>query len=184
MRIHGKKGIILLGLHSGDVAQPVAFLSQWNINFVPEYADATAYGDANRIYVPQADTVSGDFEGYYDDRTVQSYVAAKDGLPRDFALYPDSSNPGTFWSGSVIVTSFAAATSVADATRITSAWAAAGPITETVGGVAGATYGAVYGAIYTAIYGGTPPAGGGADVLDEAGGGVLDESGVTVTEEG
>ena len=44
----------------------------------------------NHIYVAGLSNVSGDFTGYYDTATAQTYVSATDGQPRNFYLYPST----------------------------------------------------------------------------------------------
>ena len=46
--------------------------------------------DQNLIWVAGLPDASGDFTGFYDTATAQTYVAATDGLPRNFYLYPTS----------------------------------------------------------------------------------------------
>ena len=44
--------------------------------------------DQNLIWVAGLPDASGDFTGFYDTATAQTYVSATDGLPRAFYLYP------------------------------------------------------------------------------------------------
>jgi hypothetical protein len=68
----------------------MAFLSAWSINFTVAKVDVTAMGDQNLIWVAGLPDASGDFTGFYDTATAQTYVSATDGLPRNFYLYPSS----------------------------------------------------------------------------------------------
>ena len=46
---------------------------------------------------------SGDFSGFWDDATSQTYKAATDGLSRNMYLYPNvTTNPLTYFFGTVI----------------------------------------------------------------------------------
>ena len=47
-------------------------------------------GDQNLIWVAGLPDASGDFTGFYDTATTQTYVSATDGLPRNFYLYPSN----------------------------------------------------------------------------------------------
>jgi hypothetical protein len=47
-------------------------------------------GDQNLIWVAGLPDASGDFSGFFDTATAQTYVAATDGLPRNFYLYPSA----------------------------------------------------------------------------------------------
>ena len=64
----------------------MAFLSDWSINFTVAKVDVTAMLDTNLIYVSGLPDASGDFTGFYDTSTAQTYVSAVDGLPRNFYL--------------------------------------------------------------------------------------------------
>lgn len=106
-RIHGRNGIVYLGVNPTDLASPMAFLSDWTINFTVAKVDVTAMGDANLIWVSGLPDASGDFSGFYDTATAQTYVAAKDGLPRNFYLYPSTlgvqgANPGQYFFGQIL----------------------------------------------------------------------------------
>lgn len=85
----------------------MAFLSDWTINFTVAKVDVTAMGDSNLIWVSGLPDASGDFSGFYDTATAQTYVAAKDGLPRNFYLYPSTlgvqgANPGQYFFGQIL----------------------------------------------------------------------------------
>jgi hypothetical protein len=93
-RIHGRNGVAYVSVDgiggANPVASPMAFLSDWSINFTVAKVDVTAMLDTNLIYVAGLPDASGDFTGFYDTATAQTYVAAVDGLPRNFYLYPSN----------------------------------------------------------------------------------------------
>lgn len=91
-----------LNLTSGGTAEPVAFLKSWSINFATDKADVTAFGDGNKVYVAGLPDASGEFDGFYDDSSVQTYTAATDGVARKFYLYPSTSNNGQYFWGTVL----------------------------------------------------------------------------------
>jgi hypothetical protein len=101
-RIHGRRGRVYLALASGGTAEPVAFLNSWTINFATEKAEITSFEDNNRVYVAGLPDASGDFAGFYDDATVQTYTAAVDGQPRKFYLYPSLTSSGQYWHGEIL----------------------------------------------------------------------------------
>ena len=69
-------------------APPFAFVADWTINFTVAKVDVTALGDSNLVWVAGLPDASGDFTGFYDTATSQTYTAiAVDGLPRNFYLY-------------------------------------------------------------------------------------------------
>jgi hypothetical protein len=129
-RRHGRNGRVYMGLTSGGTAEPLAVQAKWSINFATEKADVTALGDTNKVYVAGLPDASGEFEGWYDDATVQTYTAASDGVARKFYLYPDVTNsPGQYWWGTVFP-DFTAEGGVDDALSVKASWNAASPITK------------------------------------------------------
>lgn len=127
-RIHGRRGRVYVGLASDTaVAEPVAFLNSWSIDFSVDKEDVTAFGDTNKQYVSGLPDASGEFSGFYDTASAQTYVAATDGLPRKFYLYPDTNSAGTYWWGQILP-DFKVNASVSGAAEISSSWSAASPI--------------------------------------------------------
>jgi len=101
-RLHGRNGRIYIGLASNGTAEPLNFQAKWSLDFSTDKADATAMGDANKIFVAGLPVAGGDFSGWYDDATVQTYTAATDGVARKFYLYPSTSNNAQYWFGTVL----------------------------------------------------------------------------------
>jgi len=127
-RIHGRRGVVYMGLASDTVvASPVAFLSSWSISFTTDKAEVTALGDSNKIYVAGLPDAQGDFSGFYDDATAQTYTAAIDGLPRKFYLYPSSATSTQYFYGSILP-DFKVNGAVGDAVQISASWNAASAI--------------------------------------------------------
>jgi hypothetical protein len=123
-RIHGKGGMVYMGIASGAVASPVAFLSDWTINFTVDQPEVTSFGDANKIYVSGLPDASGDFSGFYDDATRQLYTAARDGVARNFYLYPNTqTDPNMYWFGAILP-DFAIAGGIGAPISIKSTWKA------------------------------------------------------------
>jgi hypothetical protein len=110
----------------------MAFLTDWSINFVVNKVDVTAMGDPNLIWVAGLPDASGDFSGFYDTATAQTYVAATDGLPRNMYLYPSTlgpqgTNPGQYFFGTILP-DYSVTGGVAAAVSLKSTWNAASPI--------------------------------------------------------
>jgi hypothetical protein len=102
-RSHGRNGTIYLGVTSGAAASPVAFQSAWTVNMTVAKQDVTAFGDGNKVYVAGLPDASGDFQGFWDDATSQTYVAATDGLARNFYLYPNiTADPNAYFFGTIL----------------------------------------------------------------------------------
>ena len=102
-RRHGRNAQIYLSLTTGGVATPIPFAASWSINQVADKDEVTAFGDANKTYVGGLPDTSGDFSGFLDAGTSQTYIAAADGLPRKMYLYWDATNdPRSYWYGLVL----------------------------------------------------------------------------------
>lgn len=127
-RVHGRSGRVYMNIASGGLAEPIAFLNSWSMSFETDKADVTAFTDTNKIYVSGLPDASGEFSGFYDDSTTQTYTAATDGLQRKFYLYPTSSN-AQYWYG-YILPDFSANAGVGGAIEISASWNAAGTITK------------------------------------------------------
>lgn len=136
-RIHGRNGVAYVSVNPaagapGDplaTASPMAFLSDWSVNFVVAKVDVTAMGDQNLIWVAGLPDASGDFTGFYDTATAQTYVAATDGQPRNFYLYPSTlgsqgASPGQYFFGQILP-DFSITGGVTVAVSLKSTWNAA-----------------------------------------------------------
>ena len=135
-RIHGRNGMVYLALNgpggASPTAQPMAFVSDYTINFTVAKVDVTALGDQNLVWVSGLPDASGDFTGFYDTATAQTYIAATDGLPRNFYLYPSlngtlGANPGEYFFGTILP-DFAVAGGVSSAVTMKSTWNAASQV--------------------------------------------------------
>jgi len=128
-RISGRNGRVYLAIASGGAAEPVAFLNSWSISFQTEKAEVTAFGDSNKVYIAGLPDSSGEFSGFYDDATAQTYTAATDGVARKFYLYPSTSLNTQYWFGEILP-DFSVNASVSGAAEISSSWNASSAITK------------------------------------------------------
>lgn len=135
-RIHGRNGIAYVAVgntnsvapfNAQSTATPMAFLSDWSINFTVNKVDVTAMGDPNLIWVAGLPDASGDFTGFFDTATAQTYVSATDGLPRNFYLYPSTLMSGQYFFGTILP-DYAVSGGVTAAVSLKSTWNAASPI--------------------------------------------------------
>lgn len=127
-RSHGRNGAVYVGVTTSAAASPVAFQASWTINMVVNKSDVTAFGDSNLVYVAGLPDASGDFSGFWDDATSQTYIAAVDGLPRNFYLYPNlTTDPNTYWFGTILP-DFSADGAIAGPVNFKSTWNAASRI--------------------------------------------------------
>jgi hypothetical protein len=117
-----------MGATQGAAASPVAYQASWSVNMATDTDEVTAFGDPVKIYVSGLPDASGDFSGFYDDSTGQTYKAATDGLPRNMYLYPNiSAQPNIYFFGTVIA-DFAMDGGVGGAVNVKSSWKAASAI--------------------------------------------------------
>jgi len=126
-RIHGRSGRVYLAVLSGGVAAPIPFISSWTIDFVTDKVDVTAFGDNNKVYVAGLPDAAGDFGGWYDDATAQTYNAAVDGQPRNFYLYPNLNTVTQYFYGQILP-DFSLDGSVEKAVEVKVKWNAASAI--------------------------------------------------------
>ena len=128
-RLAGRNGRVYMGLTSSGTAEPVAFQASWSINFTTNKIDVTAMGDNNKVYVAGLPDAQGQFAGFYDDATVQTYTAATDGVARRFYLYPTTASTSTYFFGTILPDMTIDAT-VDGAISVSSSWAAASVIAK------------------------------------------------------
>jgi hypothetical protein len=128
-RIHGRNGRIYLAVTSGGTASPLPFFATWSINFATDKAEVTAMGDNNKVYVSGLPDASGEFSGFYDDSSAQTYTAATDGVARAFYLYPSTLNTSQYFWGTVLP-DFNVSGGVAGAVEVTASWNAASTIAK------------------------------------------------------
>ncbi len=127
--IHGRKGRLYTAITSAGTAEPIVYLNAWSINFVTDFVEVTAFGDATKSYVAGIPDGSGTFGGYYDTATAQLYTAAVDGVARKFYLYPTNDTTGQYWFGTALF-DFSVSSGIADAITISGNWKAATAIAK------------------------------------------------------
>jgi hypothetical protein len=129
-RIAGRRGRIYLGIASDSAtAEPLPFFASWSISFETEKIDVTAMGDPGKTYVAGLPDASGEFEGFYDDASNQTYTAAVDGLPRKFYLYPNTSLTTQYFFGTILP-DFSVNAEVNGAVEVSASWSSASQIAK------------------------------------------------------
>jgi hypothetical protein len=127
-RRHGRNAQVYVGVTSAAAASPMPFQAAWSINMVTAKQDVTSFGDGNLVYVAGLPDASGDFSGFMDSASSQTYIAATDGLPRNFYLYEDAVNdPNVYWFGTILP-DFSADGAIAGAVAFKSTWNAASKV--------------------------------------------------------
>lgn len=128
-RISGRRGVIYFDIAGGGSASPLPFVAKWSINFTTDKTDVTSMGDGNKIYVSGLPDASGDWSGWFDDATAQSYTAATDGVARNFYLYPSSSKTTQYFFGTILAdASFQS--DVSGAVQMSAKWNAASTVAK------------------------------------------------------
>ena len=119
-----------MNLASGGTPEPVAYLNAWSIKFTTDTDEVTAFQDTNKIYVAGLPDCQGDFSGFYDDASVQTYTAASDGIARKMYIYPSTLKTTQYFSG-LAITDFNVDAKVSGAITISASWKASGNIVKT-----------------------------------------------------
>jgi hypothetical protein len=129
-RHHGRNGAIYIGVTNGAAASPCAFQAAWSLNKTVDKQDVTAFGDSNKSYVAGLPDAAGDFSGFWDESTAQTYTAATDGLSRTMYLYPDIQNNATVYFFGQVLPDWSIDGAVAGPVNVKASWNAAGPIKQ------------------------------------------------------
>lgn len=123
-KIAGRNAAIYLGATTSAQASPITYQNGWSISFTTDKIDVTSFGDSTKTYVTGIADATGEFSGFYDDASAQTYTAAIDGLARRFYLYPSSLTPTQYFFGTVFADLNINA-SVAGAVEVSATWNAA-----------------------------------------------------------
>lgn len=126
-RYHGRNGRVYFDVAGGGSAAPLPFMANWGINFATDKVEVTAMGDQNKTYVAGLPDASGEFSGFHDDATMQTYTAAIDGIARKFYLYPSTLDTTKYFFGTILA-DFNVSSGVAGAGEVTSSWNAASTV--------------------------------------------------------
>lgn len=129
-RLHGKNAVLYMSINSGDAPTEVPFISNFVESLATDKAEATAYGDRNKVKLAGLPERSGTFDGFYDDSTVQMYTAAIDGLARTFYHYKNRNAMESDYTFGTAFFDVTVTTPVGDAVSISGNWDAAGDITS------------------------------------------------------
>lgn len=128
-RIAGRNAVIYLGATTSAAASPITFQNTWSMNFTSEKIDVTAFGETTKTYVAGIADAQGEFSGFYDDASAQTYTAAIDGLARKLYLYPSSLTTSQYFFGTVFA-DMSINAAVVGAVEVSASWNAASPISK------------------------------------------------------
>lgn len=129
-RHHGRNGAVYIGVTNGAAASPCAVQASWSLNKTVDKQDVTAFQDPNKVYVAGLPDSAGDFSGFWDDATAQTYNAATDGLSRTMYLYPDIQNNATVYFFGQVLPDWSIDGAVGGPVNFKASWSAAGPIKQ------------------------------------------------------
>lgn len=125
----GRRGRIYIAVTSNGTAAPLPFVATWSINFATDKFEVTTLDDTTKVYVAGLPDASGEFAGFYDSASAQTYTAASDGVARPFYLYPDLNQPGTYFWGTVFP-DLSLEGDVGGPIAMSASWSAATPIAK------------------------------------------------------
>lgn len=129
-RRHGRNAALYINLTQGGTPEPVAFFRGGGMSQTADRVEVTATNEENKVYVQGIPDATGTADFWFDDATVQTYSAAKDGVARKFYFYPDRSNtPTLYWYGTAFF-DFNITTAVDGAIEGSTSWAAASAVTR------------------------------------------------------
>lgn len=123
-KIAGRNAVIYLGATTSAAASPLTYQNTWSIDFSSEKIDVTSFGDQTKTYVTGIADATGEFAGFYDDASPQTYTAAIDGLSRKLYLYPSSLLVTQYFFGTVFA-DMSINAAVAGAVEVSAKWNAA-----------------------------------------------------------
>ncbi len=124
-RLHGRKGRVYLDVVGpSGTATPLPFIASWSLTMATDTDEVTALEDATKVYVAGLPDASGEFGGFFDDSSNQTYTAAIDGIARKFYLYPNATVTSPYFFGTIIV-DFRVNAAVSSATQLSAQWKAA-----------------------------------------------------------
>lgn len=126
-RISGRRGRIYIAVTSNGTPAPLPFVATWSLQASTDKIDVTTTDDTTKVYVAGLPDAQGQFAGFYDSATAQTYTAAADGVARGFYLYPDLNQVATYFWGTVLP-DFSIDGDVAGAVKMSASWAASTPI--------------------------------------------------------
>lgn len=124
-RFAGRNGRVYVALTSGGSASPMPLIAKWSYKAATDRFEATVMGDPNKIYVSGLPDASGDFSGFMDNATAQTYTAAVDGLARNMYIYPDVTNTPTLYFYGQGLLDFNVDGDVGGVVGLSSTWSAA-----------------------------------------------------------
>lgn len=99
-RRHGSKGDVMMDPTGGATAVTVASLNSWTLDLARDRADATCFGDLNKVYVQGLPDIKGDLGGIWDEvASTVLFDAALGDIAVMLKLIPSTLAPTYMFSG-------------------------------------------------------------------------------------
>lgn len=95
----GRKGVVYLSTTGSGAATNVLSLSAWALNMATDKLETTAFGDANKTYVPGLRDVQGTLTGFWNDSETKPFTAAASSSGCKLYLYPSADIPTSYHYG-------------------------------------------------------------------------------------
>ena len=128
-KIAGRNAVIYMAPTTAAAASLITYQNSWSLEFTTDKIEVTSFGDSTKTYVAGIADATGQFAGFYDDASAQTYTAAIDGLSRRFYLYPNSALTTQYFFGTIFADMTINA-DVAGAVQVSATWNAATPMAK------------------------------------------------------
>lgn len=99
-RRHGSKGSVEMDPTGGATSVVVASLNSWSLDLGRDRADATCFGDTNKVYVQGLPNIEGEIGGIWDETASPAlFDVALGDVAAFLKLIPSTLTPTYFFSG-------------------------------------------------------------------------------------
>lgn len=100
-RRHGSKGQVKMDPTGGATAAAIASLRSWSLDMSRDRADATCFGDTNRVWLQGLPNVEGEVGGVWDETTTPTelFEVAMGDVAPFLELIPSTLAPTAKFSG-------------------------------------------------------------------------------------
>jgi hypothetical protein len=124
-RYHGRKGVVYMSTTGTGNATNVIALNAWNIDRSTDKAEATAFGDGNKVYLAGLPDAAGSISGFWDNTETKPFAGGNSADGVKLYLYPSSDIVTSYFYGPAWVDP-SLTTGVGDVVAISFDWAANG----------------------------------------------------------
>jgi len=129
MRRHGSKGSVEMDPTGGATGVVVASLNSWSLDLARDRADATCFGDLNKVFVQGLPNVEGELGGIWDEVASQELFAVALGDTAAFLKLIPSTLASTYFFSGLAYIDAGIEVNADGAITVNGSFAAAGPWT-------------------------------------------------------